>query len=369
MNKKWLHVLPIVFGILLVIGVLLFVILRDHPSIEGFAILNTPKCPENFTFFNDRRGDSFCCQGEVDRYSHTCKARGEKQMCSMKPDMIDPRMNVSGSPWGDVSYGTGSVSRENNIPILDVPGNFAGEFISNDIEKAKKICESKPECKALAMGDTYAGEKFGETLISLISESPGPVTASYQLRNPRSISKVSIRPNDNSQRTLPLCSNLVHETNVQNQAQCPRNLSNFASIGKCCLTQADFDGYDCRKVDNADKKRYCKLSGPLAPGEQLCGNVSIQEKVEGTCPTGMTQITYPLGDREVKKYGAAASGVQMPICFGMDKTCIPDVVIQDLQSKGVFKDKRVDTWSYSCSGWKSVHVDRNLSKNMDTQYV
>jgi hypothetical protein len=164
----------------------------------------------------------------------------------------------------------------------------------------------------------------------------------------------------------------VHETNVQNQAQCPRNLSNFASIGKCCLTQADFDGYDCRKVDNADKKRYCKLSGPLAPGEQLCGNVSIQEKVqnvEGTCPAGMAQITYPLGDREVKKYGSAASGVQVPVCFGMDKTCIPDVVVQELQSKGVFKDKRMDTWSYSCSGWKSVHVDRNLSKTMDTQYV
>jgi len=366
MNKKWLHVLPIVFGILLVIGVLLFVILRDHPSIEGFAapILNTPKCPENFTFFNDRRGDSFCCQGEVDRYSHTCKARGEKQMCSMKPDMIDPRTNVSGSSWSEVSYGTGHAGGD-IITIEDVPGNFAGVFISNDREKAKKLCESKPECKALSMGDTNTGE----LLIALMSESPSPVTSSHDFRNRRSITKFSSRPNDNIQRTLPLCSSLVHETNVQNQAQCPRNLSNFASIGKCCLTQADFDGYDCRKVDNADTKRYCKLSGPLAPGEQLCGNVSIQEKVEGTCPTGMTQITYPLGDREVKKYGAAASGVQMPVCFGMDKTCIPDVVIQDLQSKGVFKDKRVDTWSYSCSGWKSVHVDRNLSKTMDTQYV
>jgi hypothetical protein len=286
----------------------------------------------------------------------------------MKPDMIDPRTNVSGSSWGDVSYGTGVNGTGEDVIPNAVRDPIGGDiYIINDIEKAKKLCESNPECKALSMFEIR-----DMLFIALMSGEPGPASLFGEMRNPRTISKISSRPNDNIQRTLPLCSSLVHETNVQNQAQCPRNLSNFASIGKCCLTQADLDGYDCRKVDNADTKRYCKLSGPLAPGEQLCGNVSIQEKVqnvEGTCPAGMAQITYPLGDREVKKYGSAASGVQVPVCFGMDKTCIPDVVIQDLQSKGVFKDKRMDTWSYSCSGWKSVHVDRNLSKTMDTQYV
>ena len=257
--------LPILLGVILVIAVIMYVIVRDHPYMEGFtaAILNTPKCPDNYTFFNDKRGDSFCCAGRVDPYSHTCKAAGQNDLCAMKPNMKDTRTNAN--------------------------------------------------------------------------------------------------------RILPLCTTMLHETHSQNEAKCPGALPNYAAIGKCCMTKVDLDGYDCRKPDNDDKKRYCKLAPPLAPGEQLCSNLKMGESVN--CPTGFAKISYQLGDREVQKYGTAASGVQMPVCFGMDKTCIPDAAIKELQSKGIYADKNSETWEYSCKGWESVHVNRDLTKRMDNVYI
>lgn len=61
---------------------------------EGFGVppvLNTPQCPLGYKFFNDSRGESFCCAGEVNRYTHTCLAKGAQQLCALKPDSDDPR--------------------------------------------------------------------------------------------------------------------------------------------------------------------------------------------------------------------------------------------------------------------------------------
>jgi len=263
--KKWMSLLPILIGVVIVVGIIVYIVVRDHPQFEGFAapILNTPKCPDNFTFFNDKRGDSFCCAGQIDPYSHKCEASGDNQLCAMKPNVQDPRKT--------------------------------------------------------------------------------------------------------SPRTLPLCSAMIRETHTRKEASCPGTLPNFASIGKCCKTQADLDGYDCRKHDNEDKKRYCKLAPPLLPGEQLCNNLNMAETAQ--CPSGFAKISYQLGDREVQKYGTAAAGVQMPVCFGMDKTCIPDNIVKDLQSRGLYNDKNSDLWEYSCKGWKTAHVDRDLTKTMDKTYI
>lgn len=265
-SKKWSLVFAVI-AILLVLGGIAFLIIRDYPRIEGFAaaILDTPKCPDRYTFFNDKRGDSFCCAGQVDPYSHTCKGNGRNDLCAMKPNMKDTRRNAK------------------------------------------------------------------------------------------------------HHDTLPMCSDMISKTHNKNQAACPGSLPNYASIGKCCMARPDLDGYDCRKQDNADKKRYCKISPPLLPGEQLCSN--LQMAAAASCPTGFAKMTYQLGDREVEKYGKAASGVQMPICFGMDKTCIPDTIVKDLQSKGVYKDKSIDTWAYSCTGWDTVNVKRDLTKKMDNAYM
>ena len=367
--KKWLSFLPVILGIILVVALLSYLVLRDHPNLEGFAspVLSTPKCPDNYTFFNDKRGDSFCCQGEVDRYNHTCKARGDKQMCSMKPDMKDPRTNVSGGGWSDIVEGEGPSSYE-YVDVSQYP-NVGGMYLKDtDMESVKKICEREPECKAILEFKDREPSGLMRTLYALLMDPPKQYGKNYKNLY-RSVTKLENKPFTSSNRKLPLCSDMIQKSHSQSQAQCPRSLSNYASVGKCCLTQADLDGYDCRGPDNADKKRYCRLVGPLTPGEQLCSNLNMGEQAAGSCPSGFAQMTYPLGDREVQKYGSAASGINIPVCFGMDKTCIPDQVIQQLQSRGIYTDKKVDTWAYSCKGWKTANVDRDLTKKLDTVYM
>ena len=263
--KKWMSLLPILFALAVVVGIVGYVIIRDHPQFEGFAVpnLNTPKCPNSFTFFNDKRGDSFCCAGQIDPYAHKCEASGDNQLCAMRPNVQDPR----------------------------------------------------------------------KTFPSI----------------------------------LPLCSAMIRETHTKKEESCPGSLPNYASIGKCCKTSADLDGYDCRKHDNEDKKRYCKLAPPLLPGEQLCNNKSMEETAQ--CPPGFAKISYQLGDREVQKYGHNAHGVNIPVCFGMDRTCIPDTAVKNLQSRGLYNDKNADLWGYSCKGWKTINVDRDLTKKIDTKYI
>ena len=81
-------------------------------------------------------------------------------------------------------------------------------------------------------------------------------------------------------------------------------------------------------------------------------------------------MSYTLGDREKAKYGDAAVGVTIPVCFGMDNTCIPNNVITELQQDGVYADKtNLDGWKYSCSGYERVNVRRDVSAQMDNTYV
>jgi hypothetical protein len=283
----------------------------------------------------------------------------------MKPDMKDPRTNVIGGGWSDVVEGEGwRGAGAEFIDVSQYSNVFQGRFLQNtDMETVKKLCEREPECKAVTEYNHN-----GLMLYGMLMDLPVQWGKTYKNLF-RSATKQENKPFTYSNRKLPLCSDMIQKSHSQSQAQCPRSLSNYASIGKCCLTQADLDGYDCRGPDNADKKRYCRLVGPLAPGEQLCSNLNMGEQAAGSCPSGFAQMTYPLGDREVKKYGSAASGINMPVCFGMDKTCIPDQVIQQLQSRGIYTDKKVDTWAYSCKGWKTANVDRDLTKKLDTVYM
>lgn len=69
---------------------------------EGFGVppvLNTPQCPVGYKFFNDSRGESFCCAGEVNRYTHTCLAKGPQQLCALKPGSDDPRSPGQKLSW------------------------------------------------------------------------------------------------------------------------------------------------------------------------------------------------------------------------------------------------------------------------------
>lgn len=273
--KKGFH-WPILLAAL-VLGVVLYIVLRPDSSslttatkwlssqIEGFAVAlgDTPKCPNGFKFFNDKKGESFCCGGKVNPYTHTCEATGAAQLCAFKPEMKDPR---------------------------------------------------KPSSE------------------------------------------------------LPLCSSMIAKTTATAaKEKCPAQFMNYASIGKCCLTDSDLDGYDCTSLDRNDPTRYCVTEGrPLKAGEKRCNALQMDERTE--CPKSLQKMSYTLGAREVQKYGPAAKGVTIPFCFGMESSCIPNNVVKSVQAQGVYADKKVDNWKYACSQWEKVNVRRDLTGTMDGSY-
>jgi hypothetical protein len=274
MKKSMIHI-PILLAAAILL-VVIYIVSRADASplakftqwysnmIEGFAapIGDIPKCPTGYRFFNDKRGDSFCCNGTVNPFSHTCEAKGALDLCAFEAEAKDPR---------------------------------------------------------------------------------------------------------NSERKLPSCAQMISKVHKQSQkSSCPDSLQHYGSIGKCCLTDTDLDGYDCVREDNADKKRYCVISNP-GPGEQSCSG--LKQEAAASCPAGLTKISYTLGKQEQAKYGPKAA-MTIPVCFGMEQSCIPNNVITDVQQQGVFSDKtNLDGWKYSCSGYERVHVQRDLTATMDTTYV
>lgn len=238
-------------------------------NIEGFApgpVLESPRCPPNYTFFTDRVGDSFCCADSINPYTHRCEVGDDNGLCSFRPDMPDPR---------------------------------------------------------------------------------------------------------NRHKILPLCSSLITEHHASQQEACPASLPNYASIGKCCLNNPDLDDYDCDPADNKDKSKYCKLNGPLAEGEQLCSALNMMTAAASSCPKEIPQVVmYKTGAAEANAYGSAASGLTVPTCFGMNTVCIPDNVIDYYQkNNGLYKDKDIPTWGYSCSGWSTVNVKKDQTVKMDNSYI
>ena len=274
MGKSMIHVpILLAFAIILVV---IYIVRRADTSpiakftqwysnmVEGFAapIGDIPKCPSGYRFFNDKRGDSFCCNGKVNPFSHTCEAKGAWDLCAFEAYSKDPR---------------------------------------------------NPELK------------------------------------------------------LPACTQMATKNRDDSQKSfCPDSLTHYGTIGKCCLTDTDLDGHDCSREDNADPKKYCVINRPRL-GEQSCSALKLD--AASSCPVGLTKMSYTMGQKEQAKYGAAA-GMTIPVCFGMDQSCIPNNVIAEAQKQGVYTDKtNLDGWKYSCSGYERVNVQRDLTAQMDTTYV
>lgn len=273
--KKGFHWPILLAGLVLV--VVLYIVLRPDSSsitsatkwlsshIEGFAVAlgDTPKCPSGFKFFNDKKGESFCCGGKVNPYTHACEATEASKLCAFKPEMKDPR---------------------------------------------------------------------------------------------------------NPAVQLPLCSSMIaRTTQTAVKENCPGQFMNYASIGKCCLTDSDLDGYDCTSLDRDDTSRYCVTGGrPLKAGEKRCSLLQMEENA--SCPKPLQKMSYTLGEKEAQKYGPAAKGVAIPFCFGMESSCIPNNVIKSVQPTGVYADKNVDNWKYSCSQWEKVNLRRDTTGSVDSSY-
>ena len=265
-----------IYAVILVVFIVLYIIATPGISpivkfaqwisshTEGFAApVETPKCPYGYKFFNDERGDSFCCNGSINPYSHICSTSTPDGICAFRPNTADPR---------------------------------------------------------------------------------------------------------NPKRVLTLCSALISKSGqTNNDSFCPGRFPNYADLGKCCLTPTDLDGYNCQAEDNKDTDRYCIVKGTPKSGEQLCSNLRMYE--QSTCPTGLQKINYMLGDREIAKYGNSARYTNVPVCFGMDNSCIPDVAIKELQKNGIFKDKSdLNSWKYSCSGYEKVNVRNDMTGTMNNNY-
>ena len=358
----------IVIVVVSIVGVIGFVLYRDSMKqhVESF-VSSGPKCPDNFTFFTDKEGDSFCCKGIVDHYTHTCKAVGADAMCSMRPNVKDPRPasarietldNLNKVCWAPFLKNTWFQNNQHIISTIQMTLNLTS---------AKGFCAKNSSCKGIFQLRNKASGNYEYYCMSTEGVYGTPIPTNWK----QAYTEFGFYNKTNCPHTrdgiLPLCSLTVAEHKSKDQAKCPGSLPNYARIGKCCTLDPDNDGYDCVREDNNDKNRYCKLNPPLLPGEQLCNNLTVHES--STCPNGLSKITYTLGERERAKYGQATVGVKIPVCFGMDNTCIPDAAIKNLQQKGIYTDKSIDSWKYSCSGWETVNVKMDRTKSMDSVYL
>jgi hypothetical protein len=168
---------------------------------------------------------------------------------------------------------------------------------------------------------------------------------------------------------LPVCGALRTQLNGQNAAQfCANSLPNFADSGKCCRDPAAYGGADCTPEDLRDTERYCIVSATAAlrPGERRCADVRLQDAA--VCPSALKKIAYTLGEKENARYSGAA-GLSIPLCFGIESSCIPDNAITELKSRGIYTDKNVATWKYSCGVWNRQNVTRDMTGTVDAAYV
>jgi hypothetical protein len=249
MNLKKIMNLRVAVG-LAFMALTLLIVWRTVRSmfVEGFAakIVATPKCPAGARFFNDAKGDSFCCRGQLDPFKHRCSATGINDVCAHKAGVPDPR---------------------------------------------------------------------------------------------------------NPARTLIECASLIEKEHQEDQSKfCPTSLPHYGTIGKCCQSGTDLDNKDCIAYDNKDVKRYCKLRGPLGPGEQLCSDVKLFETT--TCPSGLERISYK----------PAGHGRPLPACFSVQRNCVPDNVIQQAKADGIAGLKDVPAnWEFSCSQYEKVYIRRDLT--------
>lgn len=97
--KYTIPYLPILISGLVILIVVHIVTAKTNPirklwsSLEGFQapILTNPQCPTAYKFFNDAVGESFCCKGTVNPFTHACTAKESSELCAFVPGSKDPR--------------------------------------------------------------------------------------------------------------------------------------------------------------------------------------------------------------------------------------------------------------------------------------
>jgi len=97
--KYTIPYLPLLVSGVLILIVFHIVTTKKNPiqelwkTLEGFQapVVTTPQCPNGYKFFNDSGGESFCCKGTINPYTHACTATGTNDLCAFAPGTPDPR--------------------------------------------------------------------------------------------------------------------------------------------------------------------------------------------------------------------------------------------------------------------------------------
>lgn len=268
------------------------------------------------------------------------------------------------------------VIRQTTSPLVTVT-----QWIGDTMEGFQTVPKTSPRCPT---GYTFFTDTTGESLCC--NGSVNPLTHSCKVNPTRSDDKYgglcAFRPDVPNPKipsiSLPLCSGVIEAVTKSNGTNiCPPSLPNYAestdSSGtlrqSCCKTATNLDGTDCVSTD-LDANTFCRVNPTPTFLGRSCAQLRLFE-TSGNCPTGLTKGMYTMGAKEVKAY-PDASGVVVPICYGVTQSCFPDAVISTLQNEQVFTSQPSDPkqWGYACSGYQKYYVDKDMSSpQVTTTYL
>jgi hypothetical protein len=158
---------------LAVLCVLIFIIrARESPiammtqwvssRVEGFAmpVFTSPRCPPGYSFFTDKTGESYCCKGSVNPYSHACSGA----MCAMKPGAVDPRTKKPLPYCGDIMKQMWSAA-ESQCPKAFPHYALNNKCCASGAVQDGAMCspENVNDGAFCALNDSVTGEKLCST--------------------------------------------------------------------------------------------------------------------------------------------------------------------------------------------------------------
>jgi len=176
---------------------------------------------------------------------------------------------------------------------------------------------------------------------------------------------------------LPLCNQVAEKTAKTNsQNNCPPSLPYYAvgnigpgksSIQSCCKNQTNNNGTDCTSMD-LQNNNFCRIGPVVKASDRDCG--TLRQFENATCPPELQKTLYTMGKTESAVY-PKASGIQAPLCFGVQHSCYPDDVVSKLQDQGVFTNEPKDpkNWAFACAGYTSQYVDKLANPSFQSTYV
>lgn len=213
-KKEWM-VLPWIIGLAVLLAIVVIVVIVTRPESswlaqgvqwlsEGFAVSgpdsDIPQCPRSFQFFNDKKGDSFCCGVPPDPYKHTCPPN---QACSLTPGKRDERTSQPIPLCGDLVRAQQEQQERELCPksltnhawagrkCCQNPSNFqTGDCQATDLANTNSYCvtegpmkQGETRCISLRLNEeATCPDGFQKSIMGLAGDVTGPVCYNLQKR-------------------------------------------------------------------------------------------------------------------------------------------------------------------------------------------